>query len=231
VKVVAIHQPEYLPCLALLAKCARADEVVLLTDVQFTRDSLQQRARVVDAAGSGSWLSIPHIHHFGQRINEVVAVEPAWWIGRNFARLEHIYRGAPYRQRLHPLFQEVRANAVQPTILPAVEALMRNLLTTFGIVKPLLHACDLLLDPGLRKGERILGICKAREATHYLSGVTGATYLDRAAFAAAGIEILINDYKPPRYRYGIDAELHRVTGLDALLWLPTPEETLGFSPC
>ena len=61
-RVVACHQPNFLPWLGFFAKMARADVFVLLDDVQFTQGANKHnwttRVRILTANGP-LWISVP----------------------------------------------------------------------------------------------------------------------------------------------------------------------------
>ena len=60
------------------------------------------------------------------------------------------------------------------------------------------------------KADLVLAICRELEATTYLSGRTGATYLDAAVFADHGISIDVQCYQPAPY-----PRVHPVANEDA----------------
>ena len=88
--------------------------------------------------------------------------------------------------------------------------------TTAGIATPARLASSLgvsAVDPT----ERLITLCRAVGADTYLAGRDGARYMDREAFARAGITVQFQDYKHPQY-----AQLHGefvpfLSGLDLLL--------------
>ena len=47
--------------------------------------------------------------------------------------------------------------------------------------------------------QRLLDICNAVGADTYLSGVDGEQYMNMELFAAAGVEIVVQDYEPTVY--------------------------------
>ena len=57
-KVVAIHQPPYCPWLGYLDKMAKADEFVVLDEVQFTDRSPMHRNKFLQLNGEAKLLSL-----------------------------------------------------------------------------------------------------------------------------------------------------------------------------
>jgi len=68
------------------------------------------------------------------------------------------------------------------------------------------------------RSERLVSLCRAAEATHYLSGPRARDYLDEALFADAGVEISYFDYDGyPAYEQLHPPFDHAVTILDLIL--------------
>jgi hypothetical protein len=93
------------------------------------------------------------------------------------------------------------------------------LLDAFGVrPKELLRSSA--LDVKGDKGDLVIEIVKKLEGTRYLSGRTGATYLDGAALAAAGIELAVQSFELRAYATRTLADLPRgVSALDAWMLL------------
>jgi hypothetical protein len=229
---VVIHQPEYLPCLALLAKIGLADTLILLDDAQFSRGGLQHRARIATPEGEGRWATIPYVHSHPQAIRDV-KVDPAaqaTWALSHRGMIETAYRDAPHRagalSALTPFLTEARR---RKCLYHSTSASMNALLGLFGEPGPgiLRWASHLNVDPELRKSARVLALCEAVGATHYVTGRGGLNYLDAEAFRDAGITLEVSAFVAPAYaRPGgvpLDAEeLRRISGLDAAMYLADP---------
>ena len=105
---VAIHQPEYLPHLGLLAKIKAVDLFVLLDDVQFNRASLQHRAKIAGPRGM-EWLTIPFRHAHPQTIDAVEIADPTWW-WQHRNRIAGIYQAAPGYAAARPYIDRLLAD-------------------------------------------------------------------------------------------------------------------------
>jgi len=208
VTTVAIHQPEYFPWPGFLDKARRADVLVLLDDVQFDRSSLQHRARVAATDGL-AWMTLPFVHRFPQRIDEVELADERWRV-KHWKTLEACYgRAAGFATAAPSLraFFERPARRLVDVTIPSVELLLH----AFGVTTRVVRASS--MDTPGEKSARVLALCQALGATRYLSGRTGAAYLDGAAFSEAGISVEIQAFDLPTYAR------HR----------PLPEETRGLS--
>lgn len=217
---VAIHQPEYFPWLGLLDKARRADVLVLLDTVQFDRSSLQHRAKIVGANGP-AWLTIPFVHRFPQNLDEVQFVDMRW-ATKHRKSLQAAYGRAPgyigAAAALDDFFSSRWERLVDATI-----ASVHMLLSAFRVETPVVNASKL----GARgeKAELVLNICRELSAHTYLSGRSGASYLNREEFAAEGINLLIQSFRPPPYLRHRPLALpddRGLSGLDA--WLELGED-------
>lgn len=221
---VAIHQPEYFPWLGFLDKARRVDVLVLLDSVQFDRTSLQHRARVIGPNGL-VWLTIPFVHRFPQRIDEVTIAENRYRT-KHWKTLQACYgRARGYRDAapvLEAFFAAERAQLVDVT----VES-VRVLLDAFG-VKPGRVVRASALEARGDKGDLVLAICRELGAARYLSGRTGATYLDAAVFAEAGIELEVQRFTPPAYARLRDLPPEEAGGVSALdAWMNLGQDARG----
>jgi hypothetical protein len=77
-------------------------------------------------------------------------------------------------------------------------ALLEFLREAFAIRTPLVNSSE--LDVGGAKSELVLNLCKAVGAHALLVGLGGSrNYLDRAAFAQAGVELVFQEFNHPVY--------------------------------
>lgn len=211
--IVAIHQPEYMPHLGLLDKIQRADRFVILDDVQFKRDSLQHRCKIASPRGPFAWLTIPFVHRHPQLIRDVQVADPSW-PERHRMMLKATYGDAPGFAAAWPAL-EAFYERPGATVAEAAAWSMHVLMKAFGIAPTdMVRSSDLGAEGA--KSERVLDICRRVGATRYLSGKGGAEYLDRKAFAAAGIEIEVQEYTPPK---GLAREVPGLSALDTWMRL------------
>lgn len=214
-KTIAIHQPEYFPWLGLLDKSRQVDAFVHLDDVQFDRSSLQHRAKVLGPNGV-FWLTIPYVHRFPQRIDEL-AFADARWATKHLKSIQQAYSRAPGWKSAQPVI-EAFFKGPHGRVADATIASVEMLWDAFGVrPKEVVRASQ--LGVAGERAELVKAICKAMGATRYLSGRTGASYLPVDEFAADGIEVVVQSFTPRPYphREVEEAELRGLSALDA--WL------------
>jgi hypothetical protein len=223
-KTIAIHQPEYFPWLGYLDKAMKCDVFVLLDSVQFDRSSLQHRAKAIGPNGV-LWLTIPFVHAFPQRIDEVRFADPRW-ATKHMKSLQAAYGRAPGWKAALPALEAFFARP-HARMVDALIGSVELLFGAFGVSPPEIVRTS-TLDVRGEKAELVRDVCKRLGATRYLSGRTGATYLADADLAADGIEVVVQSFTPPAYprRAVPEDEARGISALDAWLNLGDDAKTL-----
>ena len=191
--IVAIHQPNFLPWLPFFQRMQAADVFVLLDDAPFSKGGFINRQRIPGPNGP-RWLTMPLVKApLGTPIDHQMLA--GGWRTRFRALLDDAYHGAPHwsshRSALEPAIGGL------PNLALLNERLIRWLMCFLGIQTTHVHSAMMGI-PGTGS-QRVLDICRALDATTYLSGPNGRDYLDLDAFAAAGIEVEWHDNTIPDY--------------------------------
>jgi hypothetical protein len=214
--IVAIHQPHFLPWLGYLHRIASADLFVLLDHVQFERRNYQNRT-MIRVNGEARWLTVPVVQR--SQKERIVDKEvdnrldgAKGWAPANFATLRHAYGRTPFFADYAPAFERLFARRWE-RLVDINQAGLDLLREAFSIDTPLARSSKLAVE-GTR-GDLLLSICRAAGARTLLAGMGGSRgYLDVAAFANAGIEIVFHDWVHPQYRQCGPGEFIR--GLSAI---------------
>jgi DNA-binding XRE family transcriptional regulator len=194
VKVVAIHQPEYLPWVPYFDKMDRCDMFVHLDTVQFQRRGYQNRNRIPGPRGP-LWLSVP-VHAARTSVIREVPVIGAHWVRKHIRAMQHVYARAPYRgliqEELAPLL------AAHWQYLPDLCITVTNWMARrLGIACQTVRASE--LNASGKAHTLIISICKALGADVYLSGVGAQAYQCREDFLREGIELRYQKYRNLSY--------------------------------
>jgi hypothetical protein len=193
--LVAIHQPEHLPWLGFFEKLRRVDLFVLLDDVQFSKGDFQNRNRVKGAAGV-QWLTVPVVHRFPQKLNEVETAGDDWR-EKHWKTIASCYGRAPYFSEFSNALAELYRRPWQKLSDLNIAAI-KLLATWLRIDTKMILSSD--LNVAGEKSELVLNVCKRVGASAYYSGVMGKTYLQRAAFQQAGIDLIFQEFQHPVYQ-------------------------------
>jgi hypothetical protein len=206
---VAIHQPQYLPWLGYLDKLDRADVFVLLDTVQFKKNEWQNRNRIRTAQG-WQYLTVPVLHEFLQRLDQVRINNQTDWRRKHQTALETHYRKAPHYDRYVPAFRELYIRDWE-RLAPLNIEVIRMLTEAFGITTKLVEASR--FSTREEQTGRLVDLCRALGADRYLAGEGGRAYMNLAEFEAAGITVEFQEFAHPEY-----AQVYApfITGLSAI---------------
>ena len=220
--LVAIHQPHYLPWLGYLEKMAQADLFIVLDHVQFERGNYQNRTQV-RVNGAAHWLTVPVVQRSQkERIDEKLIDTRQDWDATHYETLRRAYG----QRAVAPL----RAIYETPweRLVDLNDAMLEFLRAAFGIRTPLVHSSE--LGVGGAKSELVLNLCLEVGADALLVGLGGSRdYLDRAAFAAAGVELVFQKFEHPVYpQRGSGPFIPGLSAVD-MLFNKTREEELALA--
>lgn len=192
--IVTIHQPSYLPWIPFLEKGLGSDIYVLLDNVQFAKNSEQNRNRIKTAQGA-RWLTVPVSRSHDTPIREV-RIAGRHWQRKHCESIAESYVRAPHYEAVAPeLFALVEE--ASESLLELNLAVDRLFFRWAGFAGRIVLASE--LDVPGTGSERVLNLCRALGATRYLSGISGADYLEVPTFEAAGIEVLFQQYQHQSY--------------------------------
>ena len=193
---VAIHQPHYLPWLGYLHRMARADVFIVLDHVQFERGNYQNRT-AVRVNGARHWLSVPVLQRSRkERISEKQIDWSRDWASAHYETLRRAYTAAGYFSAYAGQLKRIYARWTR--LVELNDAALAFLRDAYDIRTPLVKSSALGVQGA--KSELVLNLCKAVGARTLIVGLGGSrAYLDRAAFARAGIALELQQFVPPVY--------------------------------
>jgi len=216
-KKVAISQSNYIPWKGYFDIINRVDEFIIYDSVQYTKRDWRNRNQIKTPAGS-KWLTIP-VHQktqFSQAIKEVMVSDPKW-SDRHWNTIRRNYSKAPHFKNYSEHFAVMYENCRHEKYLSNI-----NYLFLTGIIKILEIDTKLswVMDHPSCDGnatQRLLQVCHAVGATHYLSGPSAKNYVNEEDFRQAGISLEYMDYsKYSEYEQLYPPFTHNVSILDLI---------------
>ncbi len=196
---IAICQPTYLPWLGYFSLIDQVDAFVLLDDVQFQKQSWQQRNRIKTPLGL-QWLTVPVIFRgrFGQLVKDVEIRDIEFWRDHSRA-IELNYRRTPFFEKY---FSDLKCHLSGTPVFGLANLnvrLIEWLMEVLGIRTPLVLSSH-LKQTG--KGAELLAkICRSLGATQYVSPLGSAVYLleKQRTLSDQGIDLVFQNYDHPVY--------------------------------
>jgi hypothetical protein len=218
-RIVAAHQPTFLPWLGLFDKLARADVLVLLDDVQFPRSSAgnwTNRVRLL-VGGRPAWATVPVLRagRGVQRVQDVEIDDSTPWRRRLLDTLRHAYGRAAAFDSTFELVREL-VECRESLIAAYNERNLRSLADALGLdAGRLVRSSE--LGVAAAGTERLVELTRAAGGTVYLSGDGSEGYLREDTFDGSGVELRYQQFAHPTYPQTTAEPVHGLSVVDALL--------------
>lgn len=212
---VSIHQPGYLPWLGYFEKIARSDIHVFLDDVQFEKNSFDNRNKI-RTAQEGIWLTVPvsSSGKFGEnRLNQVAIVNQTDWNKKHWKTIHLNYFKARHFKEHAEFFESIYSKPWLKLVELNLE-ITKYVLTALGIRTQCVYASQIEKDG--KKSDLVLSICKNLKADKYVSGTFGKDYLELDKFKDANIEVVFQDYEHPSYNQNFPGFIPYMSVIDLL---------------
>ena len=217
-RVVAIHQPNFLPWLGWFDKLARCDLFVLLDATQFPRTSRGtwlNRVRIL-VGGGPRWATVPVIRSGRgvQDFRDVRVDDEQPWREKLLRTLELNYARAPHFEAHFPL---VREALLEPTdvLVELNERALRRLARALELDDSRFVRAS-SLGAGGRATDLLVELTRAAGGTTYLSGGGAGGYQDDERFGEAGLELVYQRFEERPYQQLADEFVPGLSVLDAL---------------
>tara|TARA_Y100001949_G_scaffold72503_1_gene61575 strand:- start:270 stop:974 length:705 start_codon:yes stop_codon:yes gene_type:complete len=195
--IVAIHQPEYLPWLGFFKKMMNVELFVFLDDVQFRKKGWQNRNRIRINDGT-TLLSIPVHTHSYPKINEVTIDNEKNWSIRHKKSILYNYARAPYFDEIKDFIESIFEKKFQYLVDLNTE-IIKFIMNELEIKSKIVFSSELEIS---KKGsDRVLDICKAVDADHYITGTFWAeSNLRVEEFKKSNIDVEFQKFQHPIYK-------------------------------
>src|SRR5262249_35815065 len=150
-------------------------EFILYDDVQFTKNDWRNRNLIKTAQGK-KWITIPvKAHPLHQNINDVTVADRQW-PASHWRKISSNYRAAPYFSDYKNIFERLLLETDDDHLSKINYRLLCAILTMLGVDTKVSWSTDYAPITGT-KTERVVNLCRAAGATHYLSGPAAKAYI------------------------------------------------------
>jgi hypothetical protein len=188
-KIVAIHQSQYLPWVPYFDKADVSDTFVYLDNVQYDANGVQNRNQIKTAQGA-KLLTVPVYRNRSQKIKEV-RIAGTEWQKKHIRSIELNYSHA----RFFELFNQGLRQILESEWEYLVDL---NIAVTEWMFKQLGIRCTCIRASTLgvtgSKNQLNVAICMAVGATIYYSGQGARVFQDDRLFEQHGIEMRYQSY-------------------------------------
>jgi hypothetical protein len=208
---VAIHQSQYMPWAPYFKKIAAADVFVVMDNVQFQKNGVQNRNMIKNKNGS-FWITIPVTGHLHDLIINKKLCDNKWQ-EKHWRSLLAAYAKAPfwhlYADSLQSLFEKKYL-----TLGEVNKEFLTYLIEMLQIKTKILYLSEMFAEGS--KSDLVLDICRKCGASVYLSGKGSKEYLQVHAFRQYGISIEFKESIPPQYKQFRSAFIPGLSILDMM---------------
>ena len=216
-RVVAIHQPNYLPWLGYFAKISEADEFVFLDDVQYSKNSYTNRVKVLHA-DKPRWLTVPVSFRYGDTIDNVMPAQDDW-VRRHIDGLKGFYQKSPFFGEIWTDITDIYCELPCDSLASINIELIERLSTLLKLSCTFKRSSSMVL--GNLVGDKRLAeiVSILAPGGKYLSGEGGNNYQDKATFSSAGISLAYRAFVNPVYTQSSDQFVSGLSVIDAAFHL------------
>lgn len=215
-RTVAVMQPTYLPWMGYFDLIDQVDLFVLYDDVDFSKQSWQQRNRIKTSSGV-QWLTVPVLWKgkSGQKIQDVQINPRSNDLAKHVKTIEQAYSKAPFQKAYIGELSALLSGS-HSFLADLNTALIRWFCEKLGIRTPLVKSSELNLEG--ERVERLIHLCRAVQATRYLSTPGSKVYIDENnLFEPNRIELVYHRFAHPVYRQLHGEFVPYLSALDVLL--------------
>lgn len=199
-RLVAIHQPNFLPWLGYFEKIMRANVFVYLDHTKNNPRTASWYKRVnIIANKQEFWLSVPLKSSRDQvfvTLNEMEIDSAALARSKGLKTIEQNYRKAPHFSTIFPIIERYflsHENLLVRRNLEFIEAVCKMLhITTLRIKSSDLHCAT-------HSNELLIEIITQMNGTAYLCGGGAEGYQDDELFHKAGLDVVYQNFRHPVY--------------------------------
>lgn len=188
---ISIHQPQYLPWIPYFSKIKDSDIFVLLDDVQFQKNGIQNRNYIYSKNSGEQRLTMSVSFNFGDKINEVKIFDKRV-LRKHWQTIEMTYRKAKFFAEISQILEPIYSNNYE--LLVDLNNDIIYAIIKYLNINTLVYKSSDLIASG-EKSDLILSICKELGAKKYLTGSGGLDYLNTEDFNNHKIVIEQQQYK------------------------------------
>ncbi len=189
--IVSIHQPQYIPWIPYFLKIKKSDIFVLLDNVAYQKNGIQNRNQIKGANGP-IWLTVPVNKKLGQLISTIKISNDTQWQTKHINSIKNSYSSTNYYSDFIEGFIKIYKKDFTYLADLNIE-IIKYILLYLDIKTTVIKASELNLSE--KGSDLILQICRNLKASKYISGVGGKEYLREIDFTASNIEIEYKEWQ------------------------------------
>jgi WbqC-like protein family len=214
-KKIYITQSNYIPWKGFFDAINQVDEVIIYDEMQFTKRDWRNRNLIKTSQGL-QWLTIPveTKNKYFQKIIDVKIADKNWtknhWksLQINYSKTKCF---SSEKDFINQLYANSKYDFLHEINLHFIEEIKKYLKISTPIIP------SVFINDALEKNERLIEICKKRNATNYFTGAAAKAYLNENLFSENNIKVHYFDFENyPEYKQLFGNFHHHVSILDLI---------------
>lgn len=197
---IGIMQPYFFPYVGYYQLMNAVDEYVVYDNIEFTKKGWINRNRIL-VNGADAYITLPLKNDSDFLPVNQRYLADSWPVERNkiLNRIRESYRKAPHFESVFPV--------IERCVLFGESNLFAFLYNSLNVIKDhlgidtrLVISSEIPVDHTLKSEEKVLEICKARNAATYVNPIGGVELYDKSNFSDHHIELQFLQSLPLNYR-------------------------------
>jgi hypothetical protein len=211
-KIISIHQPNYIPWLGYFYKIYQSDCFVFLDDAQFSNEGMHNFHYIKTPQGRQR-LRIPVQQTLGDRILDVRTKDELNWKAKHLGFIETNYKHTKYFNEVYSDFRDLLLQDFQSLSFMNA-SIIRLICQKLGIKVKFVNSSEYNILTF--REEKILDLCTTLNADVYYSGTGARAYQKEENFKNRGIQLRYSEFTPIVYEQQWDGFYSNVSIIDYL---------------
>lgn len=195
-KIIAAHQPAYIPWLGYFHKILLSDEFVIMDDVQFEKNSFINRNKII-FNGREVMLTIPVLTKgYTQKRIKDIEILHKHWKSKHLKTVEQAYKKKPFFSEVFHLLEK-SLSAESNFLVDYTNSFLFNVLKYLGIDTPVHVASDYAIKS--KKLDYVIELTHKFNGNAFVFGALGKKYASGEELVKANIKPFFQQYVHPVY--------------------------------
>jgi len=198
-KTIAIMQPYFFPYIGYFQLVKSVDEFVIYDNIQYTKKGWINRNRILNK-DSDKLLTIPlkkdsdYLNVIDRKLSE------SWDKDRKklLNLLYTSYNKAPYFKETYNVAEECLLDT-EDNLFTFILNSLNKINNNLDIKTPIITSSNINIDHSLKSQDKVIAICKAREATTYVNAIGGVDLYSKETFKLNNIDLKFIKSQPITY--------------------------------
>ena len=222
-KKVAIMQPYFLPYIGYFQLINAVDEFIVYDNIQFSKKGWFHRNRFLQN-GKDEYFTLP-LRKDSDYLNvDQRQLSETWPAEREkiLRKFRENYKKAPFFDLIFPEIETI-CYFEDDNLFRFLLNSLRSVTKLLGIQTPFVISSSLSIDHTLRGQDKVIALCQAMDATHYINPIGGLELYQNSAFSERGLDLIFIRSRPIVYPQFSDNFVPWLSILDLLMFNSTDQ--------